>query len=79
MGWQSSLTFRIRCDRHEYLIGQFAVALAKKAGEFYTPQQTSDIPTIVTLDSQDKDGAKQRMENVMDAVWIAAAERAQAE
>jgi len=36
----------------EYL--QFATGSGKKAGEFYTPQQISDIlSAIVTLDSQD--------------------------
>lgn len=55
-------------DAYEYLIGQFAAGSGKKAGEFYTPQQISDIlSTIVTLDSQDpKTGSKQRLENVMD-------------
>ena len=41
-------------DAYEYLIGQFAAGSGKKAGEFYTPQQISDIlSTIVTLDSQE--------------------------
>lgn len=55
-------------DAYEYLIGQFAAGSGKKAGEFYTPQQISDIlSTIVTLDSQDpKTGHKQRLESVMD-------------
>ena len=55
-------------DAYEYLIGQFAAGSGKKAGEFYTPQQISDIlSTIVTLDSQDPaTGAKQRLERVMD-------------
>ncbi len=55
-------------DAYEYLIGQFAAGSGKKAGEFYTPQQISDIlSTIVTLDSQEpKTGVKQRLENVMD-------------
>ena len=30
-------------DAYEYLIGQFAAGSGKKAGEFYTPQQISDI------------------------------------
>jgi len=39
-------------DAYEYLIGQFAAGSGKKAGEFYTPQQISDIlSAIVTLDS----------------------------
>lgn len=55
-------------DAYEYLIGQFAAGSGKKAGEFYTPQQISDIlSTIVTLDSQDpKTGTKKRLESVMD-------------
>jgi len=55
-------------DAYEYLIGQFAAGSGKKAGEFYTPQQISDIlSTIVTLDSQEpKTGAKQRLESLMD-------------
>jgi type I restriction enzyme M protein len=55
-------------DAYEYLIGQFAAGSGKKAGEFYTPQQISDIlSAIVTLDSQEpKSGTKKRLENVMD-------------
>lgn len=55
-------------DAYEYLIGQFAAGSGKKAGEFYTPQQISDIlSTIVTLDSQEPaTGAKQRLESVLD-------------
>ncbi len=55
-------------DAYEYLIGQFAAGSGKKAGEFYTPQQISDIlSAIVTLDSQEpKTGTKKRLENVMD-------------
>ena len=55
-------------DAYEYLIGQFAAGSGKKAGEFYTPQQISDIlSAIVTLDSQEpKTGVKQRLESVMD-------------
>jgi type I restriction enzyme M protein len=41
-------------DAYEYLIGQFAAGSGKKAGEFYTPQQISNIlSAIVTLDSQE--------------------------
>ena len=55
-------------DAYEYLIGQFAAGSGKKAGEFYTPQQISDIlSSIVTLDSQEpKTGPKKRLESVMD-------------
>ncbi|MGC3980068.1 MAG: type I restriction-modification system subunit M [Steroidobacteraceae bacterium] len=55
-------------DAYEYLIGQFAAGSGKKAGEFYTPQQISDIlSAIVTLDSQEpKTGTKKRLESVLD-------------
>lgn len=55
-------------DAYEYLIGQFAAGSGKKAGEFYTPQQISDIlSAIVTLDSQDpRTGPKKRLESVLD-------------
>lgn len=55
-------------DAYEYLIGQFAAGSGKKAGEFYTPQQVSDIlSAIVTLDSQEpKTGPKKRLESVLD-------------
>jgi type I restriction enzyme M protein len=55
-------------DAYEYLIGQFAAGSGKKAGEFYTPQQISDIlSAIVTLDSQEpKNGTKKRLERVLD-------------
>ena len=55
-------------DAYEYLIGQFAAGSGKKAGEFYTPQQISDIlSAIVTLDSQDPStGKKDRLASVLD-------------
>lgn len=55
-------------DAYEYLIGQFAAGSGKKAGEFYTPQQISDVlSAIVTLDSQEpKTGPKQRLDRVLD-------------
>ncbi|MFG6440220.1 type I restriction-modification system subunit M [Roseateles sp. LKC17W] len=55
-------------DAYEYLIGQFAAGSGKKAGEFYTPQQASDVlSAIVTLDSQEpRTGVKQRLDSVMD-------------
>lgn len=55
-------------DAYEYLIGQFAAGSGKKAGEFYTPQQISDIlSAIVTLDSQEPaTGRKARLESVFD-------------
>jgi type I restriction enzyme M protein len=55
-------------DAYEYLIGQFAAGSGKKAGEFYTPQQISDIlSAIVTLDSQEPaTGKKDRLNSVLD-------------
>jgi type I restriction enzyme M protein len=55
-------------DAYEYLIGQFAAGAGKKAGEFYTPQQISNIlSSIVTLDSQEpKTGTKKRLDSVLD-------------
>lgn len=55
-------------DAYEYLIGQFAAGSGKKAGEFYTPQQVSDIlSAIVALDSQDpSSGKKKHLESVFD-------------
>ena len=55
-------------DAYEYLIGQFAAGSGKKAGEFYTPQQISDIlSAIVTLDSQEpKTGKKDRLSSILD-------------
>jgi type I restriction enzyme M protein len=55
-------------DAYEYLIGQFAAGSGKKAGEFYTPQQISDILSgIVTLDSQEPAaGLKDRLFSVLD-------------
>ncbi len=55
-------------DAYEYLIGQFAAGSGKKAGEFYTPQQISDIlSAIVTLDSQKPaTGKKDRLASVLD-------------
>jgi len=55
-------------DAYEYLIGQFAAGSGKKAGEFYTPQQISDIlSAIVALDSQDPNtGKKKHLDSVFD-------------
>ncbi len=48
-------------DAYEYLIGQFAAGSGKKAGEFYTPQQISNILSeIVTLDSQEPSTGKRK-------------------
>ena len=55
-------------DAYEYLIGQFAAGSGKKAGEFYTPQQISNIlSAIVTLDSQEpKTGPRRSLPSVFD-------------
>lgn len=55
-------------DAYEYLIGQFAAGSGKKAGEFYTPQQISNIVSaIVTLDSQEpKEGPRRKLDSVFD-------------
>ncbi|WP_256645668.1 type I restriction-modification system subunit M [Thermomonas paludicola] len=55
-------------DAYEYLIGQFAAGSGKKAGEFYTPQQISNIlSAIVTLDSQEpKAGPRRSLGSVFD-------------
>jgi type I restriction enzyme M protein len=55
-------------DAYEYLIEQFAAGSGKKAGEFYTPQQISNIlSAIVTLDSQEpKTGKRKKLESVFD-------------
>jgi type I restriction enzyme M protein len=55
-------------DAYEYLIGQFAAGSGKKAGEFYTPQQISNIlSSIVTLDSQEpKTGKRDKLNRVLD-------------
>ena len=40
-------------DAYEYLIGQFASGAGKKAGEFYTPQQVSQVlACLVTLNKE---------------------------
>ena len=36
-------------DAYEYLLGQFASETGKKAGEFYTPQEVSELLTKLTL------------------------------
>lgn len=44
-------------DAYEYLIGEFASETGKKAGEFYTPKQVSEILTrIAILGQEDKKG-----------------------
>ncbi len=55
-------------NAYEYLIGQFAAGSGKKAGEFYTPQQISNILSrIVILDSQDpSNGKKPYINNLLD-------------
>ena len=55
-------------NAYEYLIGQFAAGSGKKAGEFYTPQQISNILSrIVILDSQNPSAGKRRyINNLLD-------------
>jgi type I restriction enzyme M protein len=65
---QFSTNSDILGDAYEYLIGQFAAGSGKKAGEFYTPQQISDIlSAIVALDSQEPAmGKKKKLDKVLD-------------
>lgn len=47
-------------DAYEYLIGQFAAGAGKKAGEFYTPQEVSEVlARVVTT-------GKKRLKSVYD-------------
>ena len=41
-------------DAYEYLIGQFAAGAGKKAGEFYTPQEVSEILARIVTDGKKK-------------------------
>jgi type I restriction enzyme M protein len=41
-------------DAYEYLIGQFAAGAGKKAGEFYTPQEVSEILALIVTDNKKK-------------------------
>ncbi|MCB1216211.1 type I restriction-modification system subunit M [bacterium] len=65
---QFSINTDILGDAYEYLIGQFAAGSGKKAGEFYTPQQISDILSgIAILDSQEPtSGPRKELESVFD-------------
>ncbi|WP_338552912.1 type I restriction-modification system subunit M [Paenibacillus sp. KS-LC4] len=40
-------------DAYEYLIGQFAMESGKKAGEFYTPQQVSEVMAQIVAKMSD--------------------------
>jgi len=55
-------------NAYEYLISQFAAGSGKKAGEFYTPQQISNILSrIVILDSQNPSaGKRKKINNLLD-------------
>src|SRR3546814_3914543 len=55
-------------DAYAYQLGQFAAGSGKKAGEFYTPQQISNIlSAIVTLDSQEpKSCPRSKLDSVFD-------------
>ena len=41
-------------DAYEYLIGQFASGAGKKAGEFYTPQQVSEVLAKIVTTGKDR-------------------------
>lgn len=41
-------------NAYEYLIGQFASETGKKAGEFYTPQEVSQILTRIAIQGQEE-------------------------
>jgi len=47
-------------DAYEYLIGQFAAGAGKKAGEFYTPQEVSEVLARIVTDG------KKQLKNVYD-------------
>lgn len=47
-------------DAYEYLIGQFAAGAGKKAGEFYTPQEVSEVLARLVTDG------KKRLKSVYD-------------
>jgi len=47
-------------DAYEYLIGQFASGAGKKAGEFYTPQEVSEILARIVA------GGKKELKSVYD-------------
>ncbi|MDR1447640.1 MAG: type I restriction-modification system subunit M [Candidatus Ancillula sp.] len=47
-------------DAYEYMIGQFASGAGKKAGEFYTPQEVSEILARIVK------GNKQKIDSVYD-------------
>ena len=50
----SETNFDILGHAYEYLIGKFAASAGKKAGEFYTPAQVSELlARIVTLENKD--------------------------
>jgi type I restriction enzyme M protein len=59
-GLQEASDIDILGDSYEYMIGQFAAGAGKKAGEFYTPQEVSQIlADIVTT-------GKNRLKDVYD-------------
>ena len=47
-------------DAYEFLISQFAAGAGKKAGEFYTPQEVSEVLARIVADN------KKRLKNVYD-------------
>ena len=40
-------------DAYEYLIGQFAMESGKKAGEFYTPRQVSEVMAQIVAEKSE--------------------------
>ncbi len=52
-------------DAYEYLMGMYASSAGKSGGEFFTPQEVSELLTRITL--LDKDGeSKKEIKNVYD-------------
>ncbi len=61
------ITSDILGDAYEYLIGEFAAGSGKKAGEFYTPKEISNLlARIVTMDSVEETKEKQNIKAIYD-------------
>ena len=48
-GLQEAGDIDILGDAYEYMISQFAAGAGKKAGEFYTPQEVSQILAEIVI------------------------------
>ena len=59
-GLEDAQDIDILGDAYEYMIGQFAAGAGKKAGEFYTPQEVSQILSEIVITG------KTRLKNVYD-------------